>query len=65
MTTYVCTIAAESTVDGSITQTRLVEAKNQASALAHVSKSHITVEKATSAQLVDLGRQGVTLETVE
>jgi hypothetical protein len=65
MATYVCKIAAQNSDDGAITQTRLVEAKNQAQALAHVSASHITVEKATSAQLVELGAAGVKIEAVE
>ena len=39
--------------------TRLIEAKNAAQAIAHAVKSHITCEKATMAEAVELGASGL------
>lgn len=57
MPMYACTIQVDDEK-----QTRLVEAKNQAKALAHVTKQHITVEAASSKQCVELGAAGVKIE---
>lgn len=47
------------------TEVHLIEAKNAAQAIAHAVKSHITCEKATMAEAVELGASGVKLEVAE
>lgn len=44
---------------------RLVEAKNEARALAHVTKQHIEISRPTSAELVALGASGVAIELAD
>lgn len=63
MPDYLVTIAV--TPDGmeAVTQTRLVNAKNQARAINHIWNSVTMCEKATTAQILDCGTRGIQLET--
>jgi hypothetical protein len=56
---YVATIQQDSKSAG---RTRLIEAANAPQALAHAAKAHITIEKASSSDLIDLTKIGVEVE---
>lgn len=65
MPVYYLKISAYQSDVGTAEQERLVSAKNEARALAHVCQSHIIVSKPTSAELVELGSAGVKIESAE
>lgn len=65
MPTYALKIKAYEADTGTATQTRLVEARNEARALAHVTKQHIEISRPSSAELVALGKDGVEIESAE
>jgi len=59
MATYVVKVTPTA---GDAVRTRLVEAKQKKTAIAHVAKDTITAEEATTDDILALGKQDVTLE---
>ena len=53
------------TQDLDVTKERLVRAKNEARALAHVVKDSITIERAGADDIIRLTKEGVPLEVAE
>ena len=54
------------TISGAtVEEVHLVEAKNEARAIAHAVAIHVRVSKPTSAELVELGAAGVVIEVAE
>ena len=53
------------TQDLDVTKERLVRAKNEARALAHVVKDTVTVERATTDEIIRLTQAGVPMEVAE
>lgn len=65
MPVYHVQVKAYQTDVGTAEQERLVEAKNAARAMAHICQEHIIINIPTSAELVALGKDGVTIEQAE
>lgn len=62
MPKYELTIRA-ATKDADVTvQTRFVEAKNEARAIQHVTKAHITCDRVTMDRAIELTKAGVEIE---
>lgn len=59
MQTFICNVSIPEVGN----QTRIVKAKNETQARAYLSRSHISVDKATDEELIELGAQGIKLES--
>lgn len=65
MPKYELTIRA-TTKDADVTvQTRFVEAKNEARAIQHVTKAHITCDRVTMDRAIELTKLGIVCEVAE
>lgn len=58
-------IATKATVDQPIVTERLVRAKNEARAIAHIVKDTISIDRATVDDVVRLTKMGVEVEVAE
>lgn len=68
MPVYKCVVvlpSLDSPIAESKSETRLVEAKNEARAIAHIVQKHVAISRPTNRELVDLGADGIQIETAE
>lgn len=65
MPVYKVVISVIAETGGAVPQTRLIEAKNESRALAHVVLGHIELSRPSSAELVALGADGCKIEQAE
>lgn len=61
MPKYELTIQAEKDLHN-VTQTRFVEAKNEARAIQHVTRAHITCERVSMDRAIELTKLGIACE---